>query len=95
MNNKFMQKLLLTELLSLEEKMTVIFIASNKGENNEITISYSELSTMLGKSKSTVRKYIKSLEAKSFITSKNNIGADGAQLPNTYEINIDESWGLK
>lgn len=89
MDDNFIKKILLTDLLTLEEKMTVIFIETNKNKNNEIVISYAELSIMLGKSKTTSRKYLKNLEAKGFITSKNNIGDDGAQLANTYELNIN------
>lgn len=88
MNNEFIQKVLLDDVLTLEEKMTIIFIQANKDKNNEITISCAELSKMLGKSKSTARKYIKGLESKGFISLDQNIGDDGGQLSNTYKMDM-------
>lgn len=87
MDNKFIRKVLESKSLTLEEKTVFVYLLVNESDDNEIVISYTELADALGKSRVTLRRYIKSLEDKGVITLKKNIGNDGGALPNSYILN--------
>lgn len=90
--------LLDSDLFNINEIMLIIHLiafADNSDSNqiNTVTISINKLRKILKISKTTICKYIKSLEKKGVLVKKNRVSEDNGCLANIYEIlNYTSVW---